>query len=64
MMGGYPGSVNAYKFRRGTDLRTRLERREMVSDIAELKGREEVLQLRQEDFLQEPDDVYAVLCIL
>jgi N-methylhydantoinase B len=61
MMGGYPGSVNAYKFRRDTDVRKRLARREMVADIGELKGREEVLQLRQENFLQEPDDVYAVL---
>jgi N-methylhydantoinase B len=61
MMGGYPGSVNAYKFRRATDLKKRLERRDMVGDIAELKGSEEVLQLRQENFTQEPDDVYAVL---
>jgi N-methylhydantoinase B len=61
MMGGYPGSVNAYKFRRATDLKKRLERREMVTDIGELKGREEVLQLRQENFSQEPDDAYAVL---
>jgi len=61
MMGGYPGSVNAYKFRRATDVRKRFERREMVGDIGELKGREEVLQLRQENFLQEADDAYAVL---
>ena len=61
MMGGYPGSVNVYKFKRGTDVRARHERREMVADIAELKGRDEVLQLRQENFLQEPADVYAVL---
>ena len=61
MMGGYPGSVNAYKFRRGTDVKKRLERREMISDIAELGGRDEVLQLRQENFLQESEDAYAVL---
>jgi N-methylhydantoinase B len=61
MMGGYPGSVNAYKFRRATDVKKRFERREMVGDIRELKGREEVLQLRQENFTQEADDVYAVL---
>jgi N-methylhydantoinase B len=61
MMGGYPGSVNAYKFLRGSDIRKRLARREMVGDVSELKGREEVLQLRQENFTQEPDDVYAVL---
>ena len=61
MMGGYPGSVNVYKFLRGSDLKKRMARREMVGDISELKGREEVLQLRQENFSQEPEDVYAVL---
>jgi N-methylhydantoinase B len=61
MMGGYPGSVNAYKFLRTTDVKERFGRREMVADIGELKGREEVLQLRQENFTQEADDVYAVL---
>jgi len=61
MMGGYPGSVNVYKFLRASDVKRRFDRREMVGDIAELKGREEVLQLRQENFTQEPDDVYAVV---
>ncbi len=61
MMGGYPGSVNVYKFLRSTDVKERLARRELVGDIAELKGEEEVLQLRQENFTQEPADVYAVI---
>ncbi|MDA8108406.1 MAG: hydantoinase B/oxoprolinase family protein [Betaproteobacteria bacterium] len=61
MMGGYPGSVNVYKFKRGTDVKERLARREMPADIAELGGRDELLELRQESFTQEPEDVYAVL---
>ncbi len=61
MMGGYPGSVNVYKFLRSTDVKERLARRELVGDIAELKGEEEVLQLRQENFTQEPADAYAVI---
>jgi N-methylhydantoinase B len=61
MMGGYPGSVNVYKFLRATDVMGRLARRELVADISELEGREEVLQLRQENFVQNPEDVYAVV---
>ena len=61
MMGGYPGSVNVYKFLRASDVRTRFDKREMPGDISELKGREELLQLRQEDFSQGPEDVYAVV---
>jgi N-methylhydantoinase B len=61
MMGGYPGSVNVYKFLRASDVRTRFDKREIPGDIAELKGREELLQLRQENFSQGPEDVYAVV---
>ncbi len=61
MMGGYPGSVNVYKFLRASDVRTRFDKREMPGDISELKGREELLQLRQENFTQGPEDVYAVV---
>ena len=32
-----------------------------VNDIDELKGKSETLQLRQQDFTQNPADVYAVL---
>ena len=33
----------------------------MIGDIAEVSGTEVTLQLRQENFLQHPDDVYAVI---
>jgi N-methylhydantoinase B len=61
MMGGYPGSVNVYKFKRGTDIFNRLRKREIPTDIAQVKGEEVTLQLRQENFVQSPDDVYAVI---
>jgi len=61
MMGGYPGSVNVYKFMRDTDVKERLARSDIPEDIAELSGREEVLQLRQSNFLQNPADAYAVI---
>jgi len=61
MMGGYPGSVNVYKFKTGTDVREALARRTVPGDIAEVNGCDVTLQLRQENFRQEPDDVYAVL---
>lgn len=61
MMGGYPGSVNVYRFLRASDVRTRFDKREMPGDISELNGREELLQLRQENFTQGPEDVYAVV---
>jgi N-methylhydantoinase B len=61
MMGGYPGSVNAYKFVRATDVKERFAKSDIPQDIAELRGREEVLQLRQSNFLQNPADAYAVL---
>jgi N-methylhydantoinase B len=60
-MAGYPGSVNVYKFKRATDIFERLEQRRMPGDIAELKGEEVTLALRQEDFVQKPEDVYAVI---
>jgi N-methylhydantoinase B len=61
MMGGYPGAVNRYLFKRGTDVLERMKRSELVGDIAELSGESETLQLRQQDFVQMPSDVYAVL---
>jgi N-methylhydantoinase B len=61
MMGGYPATVNVYKFKRDTDIRERLARREMVGDIAEIAGTPEELGLRQENFAQRPQDVYAVI---
>jgi N-methylhydantoinase B len=61
MMGGYPGSVNVYKFKRATDIFERLKKRQIPNDIAEVKGEEVTLQLRQENFRQDPADVYAVI---
>jgi N-methylhydantoinase B len=61
MMGGYPATTNGYKFKRGTDILERLAASTMPADIADVKGDEITLQLRQENFLQQPSDVYAVL---
>src|SRR3989454_11755210 len=61
MMGGYPGAVNRYRFLRDSDIAERMKRSELVNDIDELEGRSETLQLRQQDFIQNPSDVYAVL---
>ncbi|HEX8010029.1 MAG TPA: hydantoinase B/oxoprolinase family protein [Casimicrobiaceae bacterium] len=61
MMGGYPATTNIYKFKRDTDIGERLAARRMPADIAELNGREVTLQLRQENFQQQPADVYAVV---
>jgi N-methylhydantoinase B len=60
-MGGYPATVNVYKFKRDTDIQARLDRREMIGDIAEVQGTSEELELRQESFPQHPQDVYAVI---
>jgi N-methylhydantoinase B len=61
MMGGYPGAVNRYRFLRDSDVLERFKASELVNDIDELKGKPETLQLRQQDFVQNPADVYAVL---
>ncbi|MDQ5848044.1 MAG: hydantoinase B/oxoprolinase family protein, partial [Pseudomonadota bacterium] len=61
MMGGYPGAVNRYRFLRDSDIAERFKNSSLVNDIDELKGTRETLQLRQQDFAQNPSDVYAVL---
>jgi N-methylhydantoinase B len=61
MMGGYPGAVNRYRFLKDSDIAERMKRAELVRDIDELKGTKEELGLRQQDFSQNPADVYAVL---
>ncbi|MGH8688247.1 MAG: hydantoinase B/oxoprolinase family protein, partial [Burkholderiales bacterium] len=61
MMGGYPGAVNRYLFKRDTDILERMKRGELIGDIGELGGKDETLGLRQQDFVQNPSDVYAVL---
>jgi N-methylhydantoinase B len=61
MMGGYPGSVNVYKYVRDSDIKARLQRRQMIGDIAEVQGESVTLQLREQNFTQKPADVYAVI---
>jgi N-methylhydantoinase B len=61
MMGGYPGAPNVYKFKRGTDVLDRFAKREVPGDISTLSGDDVTLALRQENFTQEPRDVYAVI---
>ena len=61
MMAGYPGAVNRYRFLRGSDIDARLSSSRLPLDIDEIKGRAETLQLRQQNFVQRRDDVYAVL---
>jgi N-methylhydantoinase B len=61
MMGGYPATVNVYRFKRDTDIKARMDRKEMIGDIAEVSGKDDVLGLRQQGFVQNPQDVYAVI---
>jgi len=61
MMGGYPGAVNRYRFLKESNIFEKMKSSELVKDISELHGVEETLQLRQQDFIQNPSDVYAVL---
>jgi N-methylhydantoinase B len=61
MMGGYPGTTNIYRFVRNSDILARLGRRDMVEDIADVRGEVVTLGLRQENFSQHPADVYAVV---
>src|SRR4029077_15638699 len=59
MRGGYPGITNIFRFVRRSDVLARLNARRMVEDIAEIVGEETTLQLRQENFEQHTDAVYA-----
>lgn len=61
MMGGYPGTVNIYRFLKGSDVQARHAASAMVEDIAELEGEAVTLGLRQENFEQGVSDVYAVV---
>jgi N-methylhydantoinase B len=61
MMGGYPGAVNRYRFLKDSNIAERMKRAELVGDIDELTGKKVELGLRQQDFIQNPTDVYAVL---
>jgi N-methylhydantoinase B len=61
MMAGYPGAVNRYRFVRDSDIEARLSSSRLPTDIDEVSGRPEILQLRQQNFIQKRADVYAVL---
>ena len=61
MMAGYPGAVNRYRFVRASDIEACLAGSRLPRDLDELRGRSETLQLRQQNFVQQRADVYAVL---
>lgn len=61
MMGGYPATVNVYKFHKGSDIGALMKDSRMPDDISQVGGREEVLALRQQDFQQNASDVYSVI---
>jgi N-methylhydantoinase B len=61
MMGGYPAAPNVYRFCTDSDIAERFADRHMIDDIDELDGERVTLQLRQQDFVQGRDDVYAVM---
>jgi len=61
MMGGYPATTNAYKFVKDSDILDRFGARKMVEDANEVSGEKVTLQLRQEELVQNPADVYAVM---
>jgi N-methylhydantoinase B len=60
MMGGYPASVNIYKFQRDSNIDQMFKSSTLPGDIDEVGGREETLGLRQQNFTQNPRDVYSV----
>lgn len=60
MMGGYPGTVNIYRFLKDSDVLDRFANQNMVEDMSELAGKEVTLGLREENFHQGKSDVYAV----
>ena len=60
MMGGYPAATNNYTFIKGSDVLDRMRAREMPDDTADLNGERVTLGLREQNFTQAPDDVYAV----
>ena len=60
MMGGFPSTTNAYHFVTGSDIQQRFAARDMVEDHSNVVGTEVHLELRQENFIQTKDDVYAV----
>jgi len=60
MMGGYPSTTNAYTFIRESDILERMKEARLIEDSSEVDGKPELLELRQENFVQNAADVYAV----
>ena len=60
-MRGLPTGPAEVVFQRATDIFDRLKKQNIPNDIAEVKGEDVTLQLRQENFIQNPADVYAVI---
>lgn len=60
LMGGYPSTTNGYTFIRDSDIFDHMQKSTMPADTSDLSGHHEILQLRQENFTQNPSDVYAV----
>lgn len=60
MMGGYPSTTNGYTYIAGSDILSRFEAGRMPERPEEIEGKAVTLQLRQQNFIQRPEDVYAV----
>lgn len=60
MMGGYPSTTNAYTFVKNSNIYDMINSAEMPIDASEVSGDAVTLQLREENFEQNPSDVYAV----
>jgi len=60
LMGGLPSTTNAYKFVKNSDILQRLISGKMPEDIMDLEGDSIELELRQQNFEQNPSDVYSV----
>lgn len=57
---GYPAGPNGYALLRDSDVRARLGRGELPTEVAEIVGEPVLLHPRQEGILQHWDDVFAV----
>ena len=60
IMGGYPAVTNAYTFITDSDIQKRFSEQRMPEDTSEVNGDRVLLGLRQQNFNQTPEDVYAV----
>jgi N-methylhydantoinase B len=60
LMGGYPSTTNAYTFVKDSNIFDCMALSQMPNDTDELLGNSVTLQLREQNFTQDPKDVYAV----